>query len=281
MDAPHERSLLDRTLADVRYYRFKIFAFVLFSIGLAGFYLLITPPSYTSEAQILLEGPAGASEQEAGKAASMTNPLDNPRAESQIQVLRSERLMRYVFDLLQLADDPSFNSRNKKSTGFIVDWFRGPSKELQEKENRILPEEAFNRFAAGVSSKRIGQSYVAEISYTANDPIRAAKFANSIAMAYIRQQVEGRFAATTNGTEYLQGRVKSLQTQLDAATKAILTGAIPDKLFPDADARVIGAALPPTTVTSPKKGLTIIASIIFGIFIPLSSTPLKNNFRQR
>ncbi len=50
-------------------------------------------------------------------------------------------------------------------------------------------DQAYDKFAAGLSVRRLGQSYAFEISYRALTPAKAAKLANSITAAYIRDQV--------------------------------------------------------------------------------------------
>ena len=272
--------LINATYYDVIKHKYKIMGFIVFCLGLALTYLYITPLTYTAEAQILLEAPSSAVEQRDDKTSNYTSLLDNPRAESQVQVLRSERLLRYVFDLLHL-DKTSELLKNPETLLMTVKKYLISAPSNSDFADRQEPSnDAFSKFAAGVSSRRVGQSYVVEISYSTSNPMSAAQITNSIAMAYIRQQIESRYAMAQNGTEYLQGRIRTLELQLEEAKKAILNGTIPDRIFPDADARVIGAALSPKSATYPKKGLVIFFSIVLSAFFSLVFIAVKNNFSR-
>ena len=68
-----------------------------------------------------------------------------------------------------------------------------------------------------------------------------------------------------NGAEIIQARVNALSAQAKAAAAAVAAGAIPDSPTPDADARIIGAALQPLTPSAPRVGLIIALGGILGL----------------
>ncbi len=53
-----------------------------------------------------------------------------------------------------------------------------------------------------------------EIKFTAKDPVKAARIANAIADAYIRDQIENKVRATTGAIEVLEQKMEGLRRQL-------------------------------------------------------------------
>jgi polysaccharide biosynthesis transport protein len=66
---------------------------------------------------------------------------------------------------------------------------------------------------------RVGMSYVLDISYTANDPDRAAQIADAVADAYIVDQLDAKFHANRRASNWLQDRVGGLRDEAVAAEK--------------------------------------------------------------
>jgi polysaccharide biosynthesis transport protein len=64
---------------------------------------------------------------------------------------------------------------------------------------------------------------VLDISYTANDPDRAAQIANAVADAYIVDQLDAKFHANRRASNWLQDRVGGLRDQATTAEKAVVT----------------------------------------------------------
>lgn len=237
----------------------------------AAYYLHITPPEFSSAATVILEErrqPAATAD-----SAAMGGPssLDNAQAESQLQVMRSERILSSVFDVLdlrnapELADQgPGLKERLLGLLGLNVPLASDP--ETAETDARAR---AFQAFSDRVGVRRIGQSYVLEVSYRARSPDQAARIANALTSAYIGAQVDLKAAAAQNGSEYLRDRIAYLKTEQDAAFEGVRQGGIPSILFPDADARVIGAALRPLGKASPQTALTLGFALAFGLLTGL------------
>ena len=90
-----------------------------------------------------------------------------------------------------------------------------------------------------------------------------------------------KLAAAQNGAEYLQGRVNALGNEVKAATAGMLAGTIPASLLPDADARVIGAALEPLGRSAPKSGLVVAFAAAFGLLSGLFAVVVLNGLDRR
>ena len=96
-----------------------------------------------------------------------------------------------------------------------------------------------------------------DISYRAADANTAAHVANAIAAAYVADRLVAlRGSLERVGGPYRSSRAAALSAQIDKARAAGRDGAAPGDL-PLADARVLGAALPPLAKTYPKAGPTV------------------------
>ncbi len=252
-------------------------------LAAAAWYLHVTPPSYTATATVILD-PKRPSTQAGDTSASVLPPaLDSGTAESQIQVIRSERLLSSVFDALGLADAPSLRPGPPGIGSRIVDeiavLFRSHRAGAEDKPAR--DEAAFDAFTGRVGARRLGQSFVIEVSYISGDPTEARRLANAVVSGYLGQQVSFKLAAAQNGAEYLQGRVNALGNEVKAATAGMLAGTVPATLLPDADARVIGAALEPLGRSAPKSGLVVGFAATFGLLSGLFAVAVLNGLDRR
>ncbi len=252
-------------------------------LAAAAWYLHVTPPSYTATATVILDPKRPATQVGDNSAAVLPPALDAGAAESQIQVIRSERLLSSVFDALDLADAPSLRPETPGFGARIVDGiaglFRSPRTGGDDKAARDAA--AFDAFTGRVGARRVGQSYVIEVSYTSGDPAEARRLANAVVSGYLGQQVSFKLAAAQNGAEYLQGRVNALGNEVKAATAGLMAGTVPATLLPDADARVIGAALEPLGRSAPKSGLVVGFATVFGLLSGLFAVAVLNGLDRR
>jgi hypothetical protein len=135
----------------------------------------------------------------------------------------------------------------------------------------VVRQIAFINYAGRVGARRLGQSYAIEVSYTSSDPTLARRVANAVASAYLWQSLALKADAARNGAEFIQGRVNALTAQATVAATAIAAGRLPDSATPDADARVIGAALQPLSKSAPRTGLIVALGGVFGFISGLAA----------
>ena len=256
-------------LQGLRRGKWSVLGCVAAALALALAYLLRTPPEYTAIAQVILEG-RQMTPQEAVSGPSAA--LDSAQAESQMQVVKSERILSAVFDALDLADAPEFAhpvpSLRQRAMGAVADLVArvapGPKGDAASDPDGPR-ERAFQAFVDRVAVRRIGQSYVLEISYRAGDPAQASRLTNSITAAYVHSQIERKLAAARRGAEFLANRVASIEAEEAAAAAAIRSGAIPAMSLPDAESRVISAAREPLGKSSPQTLLTLVFATAVGL----------------
>lgn len=200
--------------------------------------------------------------------------LDVAQAESQIQVIRSERILAGVFDALNLQEASDFAERGPglRERLAVALGFADPSP-LNPADVRAR---AFQAFTDRIGVRRLGQSYVLEVSYQSSSAEQAARVANATAVQYIKAQIDVKAAAALQGTEYLRGRIVNIEAEQRAASEGVREGRIPDMLFSDADARIIGAAQRPLNKSYPKNGLINAFVLTFGLVTGLLAVAVRH-----
>ena len=248
---------LPKVINEIRLRYVWLVAAAIIGLSMSVIYAYNAPTIYSAEALVILEARQSlrASDEKIG--ATYNSDLDNAKADSQMQIIKSERLLRSVFVTLDLKNAPEFRAVQKRNLfARFQDYLSNDSSSDKNQEKDATTEElAFQNFSARVGTRRIGQSYVIALSFVASDAVTAAKMANAIAMEFIKQQISMRYAAALASSEYLQGRLESFKNQLNIANSSILQDRIPNELLPDADARVITAASPPMSASAPRKFL--------------------------
>ncbi len=264
-------ALLRAVMAVLRRYRVPLALWVAACMVLAAVYARLLTPVYTASSTLLLQS-AGVP---TGMAEDTITPLmlDLNRVDSELQVIQSERLQSLVFDGLGLASDPEFAPRTS-----------GQGQEAGAATPDDIRQQAFARFRERFSARRVGQSYVIEITYAAASPERAARVANAAVSAYLMQSVASKAGIANNGGEFVQGRLDSLSAQVEDAANALRQGRLPDGQMPDADARVIGAALRPLSPSAPRPKLIIamggLLALMSGLFVLSLKTALDRRVHQ-
>jgi capsular exopolysaccharide synthesis family protein len=154
---------------------------------------------------------------------------DSAGVESEVEILRSRTVIRRVVEKLNLVDDPEFNGQLRPAP-FIrinpIGWLKSlmgttalvPVDEAQRRE-RVL-----NSVISAVLSRsdisRRGVTYVIEVNFTSENPEKAARIANEIADSYVLDQLEARFDATKQATEWLAQRLEGLRVQVRDSERA-------------------------------------------------------------
>lgn len=227
----------------LRLYVGSIAACVALGVLGTGFYVATTDRIYTATAQILIEPrlPQLLLQQ----SAEVNLSLDTAQVESQLAVMRSEKIAMMVIDELKLLDDPKFNEQDptlaerfRKLTALVGEALgAGTAKKAPSTQAAgvaaVGPEkdadseaEAFERgrrtmwkFQENLSVRRQGVSYAIDISFSSPDAKLAAKIANATANAHIREQLETKAAAAREGGTWLEKRLDELRTQMNNATQ--------------------------------------------------------------
>ena len=141
--------------------------------------------------------------------------------DSQISVINSDTVLRPVVRNNNLVDDPIFNT--EASPG-IVDQILGmvrgskaPSAETMAAQETA----ALEKLSDALSVKRVGQTYVINVSVESPSPSQAAILANAIAESYLSDQSRQVGQASQEAAYQIDDRLVSLRERLRQAESEI------------------------------------------------------------
>ena len=219
-----ESASLEQTISAVvaligRQYPIMIFVMCL-CIGLAGVYLLTAPKRFTGTAVLLIDSRKMQGLQTQAPAAG-DSPIDSAMVDSQVEVLKSETIATSVIKQLNLTDSPEFTGNEGGLFTSISDLFSGLFPEQRPSQDALM-RNAIGKLASNLSIKRVGLSYVIEISYQALSPDQAARIANAVADGYINDSLESKYQASRRAAVWLQDRLKELRAQASSAERAVV-----------------------------------------------------------
>lgn len=206
-------------------YWIVILGCTIIGISLAIGYLTHAKPVFTAQVDVLIES-------NLPKVLQFASPetlasLDTPQVESQIAIVKSERVAERVVKSLGLADElpkaeehePSLLDRIRR---MITPPPATPAKPLTpEQAAEMRRRSAIASVQGDMDVRRQGLSYSMQISYNANDPETAALRANAVAEAYIQDQIDTRTKAAEKGSTWLERRIEDLRLQMNAAALTV------------------------------------------------------------
>ncbi|MBR0829868.1 polysaccharide biosynthesis tyrosine autokinase [Bradyrhizobium manausense] len=185
-----------------------------------GLYLFTAASRYTATASLVIDTRKVQLFQQPSLLGDVT--VDSSTVETQVEILKSENISLAVIRDLHLIDDPEFVNPGGGVVGAVVGFIgqlfadQGGASEFEQTRRALA---VFDRSR---TIKRIGLTYVMEISFTSTNPEKAARIANAIADAYVVDQLEAKYQATRRASVWLQDRIKELRTQASAAQKAVV-----------------------------------------------------------
>lgn len=207
-----------RDIADfIRRYAWTILIATALTTAAGALHVLTATPLFTARALLVIDPTkAGSAE---GRNGDVAVPIDSAQVESQIEFLRSERIAGAVVSELKLADDPEFGGgvgeRSFSLSNFPFDLFPQPAAMSASVQQAV----ALGIFGNKLNVRRVGQSYLIEITFTSEDPEKAARIANATADSYIGDQVAAKSQAAQRSSTWLEARIADLRKQLNQAAR--------------------------------------------------------------
>jgi succinoglycan biosynthesis transport protein ExoP len=223
-DSFSTKEVLEQLLGFVRR-QYPIMAMISASaIALSLVYLLTTPKLYTAHAMFLIDTTKMQILQQQQQVIGEV-PLDAAQVDTQIEVLKSERIGLSVVKDLKLTEDPEFVGSQTGFIGAIFKLIASPFSAATSDgaaSQDALVRRALGRFLSHRTISRVARTYVLDISYTALSPGRAAAIANAIADAYLTDQLDAKYQASRRASKWLQDRISELREQAMTADRAVL-----------------------------------------------------------
>ena len=198
----------------LRHQTFLIAAVTLLTTALGAVYAFTSAPRYSASSQLIIEGrrvfPF------TGQAVVQDSVIDTTIADSQVEVLKSEAVQLAAIDSLNLLDDPEFTG-NEVSLARSLLQRVGILQPADEDSKAAQTGRALRQLRENLSVRRIGRTYVLEVSFRSRNRDTAAKVANAVVHAYIYDQMRSNVSATAEAGEWLKDRLAELR---DDAMKA-------------------------------------------------------------
>jgi capsular exopolysaccharide synthesis family protein len=221
---------LRELLAILRRRRRVIAWVVVLVTGLATLIGLQADKTYTATALVMVQ-PQEARIVDFEQVAQGLSP-DAATIETQIKFIQSYDNLARTADLLNLTSDAALALPRAglagalaAAGGLLPDKWLIAAGLADAPEVAADPEEITRRavtsLRAGLKVVQSGNSHVLAISYTAQDPGRAAHFANGIAEAYVQGQLGDKLVATQGAREWLTQRVEEMRQVLLASERAV------------------------------------------------------------
>lgn len=187
------------------------------SLLLSFIYFTMATKMYTGTTKLLIDAHIFPTLSPSDEQAALV--LTGTSLDSQVEVLKSQKIALSVINKLDLFNDPEFVAPSFFSR--IVRIVR--IKRAQTPEEKKAEEEAraLDRFANRTTITRTNKTLVLEIDFDSEDQKKAATIANAIAAAYISDEVDSRTAAATRATDWMRDRIVELKQKTADADLAV------------------------------------------------------------
>jgi len=150
------------------------------------------------------------------------NTMDMDYYQTQYKVLESRTLARRVIQTLKLSEHPEFQPKpetpfqewKSKLWASLPGFFDSPDKEASENGRETV---LTNRFLTKLKIEPIRNSRLVKIHFDSNFRQLSTQVSNSLAAAYIQQNLEARFVSTEQAKEWLTKQLEDLKAKVERA----------------------------------------------------------------
>lgn len=194
------------------------------ALGLAAgaLFVALGPKKYTATASVFVDllHPTNLS---ANQGAPLSIGLIDPAAvESQIDILKSERIALRAVSQLGLLKNPDLIIYQNPIRSAIAQFALRhglASPETDFEIERSVVDTIMNNTTVERAGKT-HESFVIEVSSSAQDPELAARIANGLVAAYLTDQLESRFEMAKLANDWFNRRLLELRESVDATERA-------------------------------------------------------------
>jgi succinoglycan biosynthesis transport protein ExoP len=228
---PESAHLVDyvRVLYKRRWTAITAFLLVFGSITIYSF---TATPIYSSKVQLLIENenPNVVKFEEVYD----QNKTSNDYYQTQYRILQSRLLARRTLEAEKLWSHPLFAVDPTSTPGWLnpIDWARYAVRSFGDYFNPIpaadpetqestLQSQAIDNLLRNTSVSPVRNSRLVDVSFRSPDPGLSTRVANSIARQYIEQNLESKFLATKEATNFLNARTAEQRKALEQSEQAL------------------------------------------------------------
>lgn len=195
--------------------RVLIVKIALATVALTAGLMFLLPTLYATSAVVMLDQRKNNVADVASVLSAL--PTDPSSVQNQIQVLSSRDLALKVIDRLHLDADPEYNPA--LGGGFPdlnpLHWMRAGGAPSDPRDIVV------NRFLERLDVTSLGLSTSIQVTFTARDPAKAARIANTLARLYTDEQIAIKVRAARQAAAWLSERMRQLALQLQQQEAAV------------------------------------------------------------
>ena len=210
--------------------------FTIVAVAVAAAVMLVTleqTPRYTATANVELDTRKHSVDNIQAVLSDL--PADTGVVDTEVEILKSRSLAERVVNVLKLDQDPEFNYALRQKNpiseaigapaaaiGSLLHALR-PKPEISSAQNSLtlaqtkIHEAVVDHVLKRLAVRRSGLTYVIDVSFESRDPSKAALIANTFADRYLLEQLEAKFDATQQATQWLNERLAELEPQVQQA----------------------------------------------------------------
>jgi succinoglycan biosynthesis transport protein ExoP len=213
----------ERVLAILRRQAPVIGGAVALAFVLGIVFILVVAPKYTSSTDLLIDGKRNNSRADvASSLAEMS--FDTSAIDSQVEVLKSEKIALAVIRKLGLLDDPEFMQPGWGLISAVlgpVSSMLGLPEPTPEEIRFKAERNAIAVLGKELDVKRVARTFVLTISYRGTSAKQAASISSAFAEAYLDDQLESRYETSRRASEWLLSRIAELRKKSLETDKAV------------------------------------------------------------
>jgi capsular exopolysaccharide synthesis family protein len=197
--------------------KWLVLAAMLISMILGIFYVQSLPRLYEAEAKLILES----QDQNATGLDSLVPGISDDDAEmnSQIEVIKSRKLVGQVVDKLLLIEDKEYNTSLREPT-FIakgIKWVRSQLDASPGTNPSDGREVAIDQLTTNLKVSVLPKTHVFRISLETWDPLKSVKVVNALSEAFESDQVNAKKNSNLQAADWLGKKVTTLAENLSKA----------------------------------------------------------------
>ena len=199
------KSIIDLLRRQIWLILITVFAFV----ALATLYTYSITPKFRAIALVLVD--TSTKNLLATDNRANNSGIDNARIESEVDILKSDRVLIEVIRNNNLITDDEFGIKVRLRDRLLA-FLRIPLPAMptgDEALGRVL-----NAFKSAVSVNRNGLTYLISVGVVSKDPAKAAKLANAVTEAYIKEQIGSKVSSTLLARDTIQNRVAAANSAI-------------------------------------------------------------------
>lgn len=205
-------------------YRYLLSGWIIVALTAALAYAFTATPLYTAIANVAIDSRKIQQFKSKNDQGGSENSLDSSQLDSEVEFVRSRAVALAVVKKLNLSEDLEFVNPNGGTVTQLIQLVaQNLGTEMTQPTLSATDREriASDAVLGNLSVRRVGSSYVIEISFRSADGEKAAQIANAFADAYINDELNIKYQAARRASEWLEARIAELRNQSHSAARAV------------------------------------------------------------